>query len=66
VIEPMVQASAGEVENVSGRFLGGLDRYRMHFDYTPGETALGEWRVQLLDEKGAPASETWLHRWTAG
>ena len=65
-LEPRVQASAGEVANVSGRFLDGLDRYRMHFDYTPGETTLAEWRVQLVEEDGGVASETWLHRWTPG
>lgn len=65
-IEPRVQASAGRIENVGGRFLDGLDRYRMHFDYTPGEKPLSEWRVQLVDEDGTPASEIWLHRWSAG
>ena len=62
-IVPRVNASAGKVDNVIGRFLDGVERYRVHFDYTPGDVTLSEWRLQLLDGDG-PASETWLHRWT--
>ena len=61
---PSVSASAGEVREVVATALPGGERYRVSFEYAPGEAEAADLRVRLADAGGAPASETWLWRWT--
>ncbi len=59
----LVDASAGQIRNISlqrNDVEGGL---RLSFDFDPQLATLSELRV-VLTKIGAPVSETWLHRWT--
>ena len=59
-----VSASAGEVGEIATSVLPGGERYRVSFEYAPGDAELADLRVRLTGADGASASETWLWRWT--
>ena len=59
------QASAGELRNPVVYRLPANGRWRMSFELWPGAADVVELRARLLDEAGAPLSETWLSRWPA-
>ena len=63
-LRPNVSASAGEIGPVAASALPDGERYRIGFEYDPGEATVADLRVRLSTEDGRPASETWLWRWT--
>jgi glucans biosynthesis protein len=60
-----VSASKGDVQNsvIHGTEPNGM--LRVSFELDPGSEKLSELRLLLTTKDGAPASETWLYRWTA-
>jgi periplasmic glucans biosynthesis protein len=64
-IEPVLQASRGQLETVSARPLHEIDGYRVMFDVVPPDagTEQIDLRLYLRDKSGA-LSETWLYQWT--
>jgi glucans biosynthesis protein len=63
-VEPMVEASGGEVKGLSIAPLPGGNIARVGFHLIPGEILGAEFRLWLVSE-GQIASEVWLYRWTA-
>lgn len=57
-------ASAGVVEDVRLLALPIAGRIRAALLFTPPADGVAELRLRLTDAAGAPASETWLYRWT--
>ena len=63
-LRPVIDTSSGEITSIGTSVLAEEGRYRVHFDFVPGDAPLAEWRLQLNGDDGV-ASETWLYRWTA-
>jgi glucans biosynthesis protein len=56
--------SAAEIFGMSLFPLPEPGTFRTTFLFTPGEAAVAELRLQLLDAAGQPQNPVWLHRWT--
>ena len=63
-IEPVLEASAGEVTGVGISPLPGGNIVRVGFHFLPGDIPSIEFRLHLQSE-GQVASEVWLYRWNA-
>jgi glucans biosynthesis protein len=63
-LEPLVEADAGAIANVALRDNVETGGFRLAFDLKPGVSRVIELRARLVDGD-APASETWMYRWTA-
>lgn len=65
IVEPVITASAGEVEITSARPLASVRGIRATFDLKPPEWGSEPINLRLfLRANGRPLSETWLYQWT--
>jgi glucans biosynthesis protein len=63
-LRTLAEASRGAIEGVTLALLPEDRRVRAAILFTPPEDGEAEFRLQLLAPDGAPASETWLYRWS--
>ena len=64
-VEPVIQASRGQVEITSARPLDAIHGWRAMFDLKPTDDSVEPINLRLeLRSKGQPLSETWIYQWT--
>lgn len=61
---PAAEAARGRLEGVRLQRLPGERMLRVSLDFRPPDTGDAELRLLLNTADGAPASETWLYRWS--
>jgi periplasmic glucans biosynthesis protein len=63
-LEPRLSVSRGGFDGLALVATPEPGRVRVSFRFRPDGAELSEFRLVLYGADGAPASETWLHRWT--
>ncbi|MBL6752516.1 MAG: glucan biosynthesis protein D [Nevskia sp.] len=64
-VEPVIEASRGQVEITSARQLDSISGWRAMFDLKPTDDSIEPINLRLyLRCDGQPLTETWLYQWT--